>query len=93
MSELLKNLHVPLPQSVYGDLRSEARRAGRPVTQIAREAILRWIEERRRAQTEVELEAYVTRVAGSTDDLDPALESAGLEHLRESEPPKRKRRR
>lgn len=93
MSELTKNLHVPLPESIYGALRSEARKVGRPVTQVAREAIRRWLEARRKARIEQALEAYVDQVAGTRDDLDPDLEQAGLECLQDVERPRRKRHR
>ncbi len=44
----MKNLHVPLPESLYQRLRTEAARAKRPATDLAREAIDCWLAEQQR---------------------------------------------
>lgn len=93
MGEILKNLHIPLPADWYEALRVEARRQGRPATQLAREAIAAWLEERRREEVERELARYVAAVAGSCDDLDPTLERAAAAELMQPEVSTRRRRR
>ncbi len=76
----MKNLHVPLPESLYKRLRSEAKRVRRPATVLAREAIDSWLAEQRRASIHEAISAYAREVGGTRDDLDPDLEAAGIEH-------------
>ena len=80
-----KNLHVPLPPKLYRALRAAADRAGRPATQVAREAIVQWLQAERRRQEEDELRAYVADMAGTEHDLIGELEVASTEHLAASE--------
>jgi hypothetical protein len=77
----IHNLHVPLPEEVYGDLRAESERAAQPATVLVRQAIIAWLEERRRERTAKEIGAYARSVAGTADDLDVELERAGVENL------------
>jgi predicted DNA-binding protein len=77
----LRNLHVPLPGALHQRLRAAATRSGRPATTLAREAIEAWIREREREQISDHIAEYAAGVAGSTADLDPALERAGVDHL------------
>jgi predicted transcriptional regulator len=81
-----RNLHVPLPESLYRRLRLEAERTRRPATELAREAIDRWLVERQRAAVHDAIAVYAAARAGTTDDLDPMLEAAAIEHLAEREP-------
>jgi predicted transcriptional regulator len=90
MAEPMQNLHVPLPRSVYAELRSFAESTGRPATVIAREAIDRWLVEQRRTARRAAIAAYAAEHAGTKWDLDPQLERAAVEHLRRA-PRKRKR--
>src|SRR4051812_12925553 len=76
------NLHVPLPEPLYAELRAAARKAGRPATELAREAIDRWLAEQRRAARRAAIADYAASVAGTEADLDPHLERAAVEHLR-----------
>jgi predicted DNA-binding protein len=76
-----RNLHVPLPEGLHDRLRSEAARAGRPATVLAREAIEAWVEEREREAVHEAVVTYARAVAGSRADLDEHLEQAGIEHL------------
>jgi predicted DNA-binding protein len=80
-----KNLHVPLPEPLYRRLRAEAERTGRPATEIARDAIDRWLAEQRRATVHEAILSYARANAGSAADLDPELEAAAVEHLQDSE--------
>ncbi|HVQ77247.1 MAG TPA: hypothetical protein VMT79_17110 [Candidatus Binatia bacterium] len=75
----LRNFHLPLPEDTYEALRLEASRLRKPATVVAREAIEKWLEEQRRAVVREAIAAYAVQHAGSAVDLDPALESAGLE--------------
>jgi hypothetical protein len=85
----VRNFHFPFPEDVYAALREEAAALGRPATVIAREAIEAWLRERRRASVRESIAAYAAKHAGTTADLDPALEAAALELWR----PKRRWRR
>lgn len=77
----MKNLHVPLPQPLYRRLRAEAKRAQRPATALAREAIDLWLAQQYRAAVHEAISTYARRVAGTSDDLDAEMEAAGVEHL------------
>jgi hypothetical protein len=77
----MRNLHVPLPEPLYRRLRAESDRTRRAATEIAREAIERWLSEQRRIVTHAALSAYASESAGTGADLDPALEAAATEHL------------
>src|SRR5438128_818407 len=81
-----KNLHVPLPHSLYSRLRREAERTRRPATELAREAIDRWLEERRQQAIAEGIAEYARRFGGTAADLDEGLEAAGIEELQKLEP-------
>ena len=80
-----RNLHLPLPNQLYSQLRDEAGRLDRPITAVARQAIEEWLVQRRKAAVHDAIAAYVTEMTGTGVDLDPALEAASLEYLAESE--------
>lgn len=82
----MKNLHVPLPELLYRRLRGEAERARRPATDLAREAIDRWLAERERRELHDAVRAYARGKAGTRADLDGGLEAAAIEHLLRSDP-------
>ena len=77
----MKNLHVPLPQPLYRRLHAEAKRAQRPATVLAREAIDLWLAQQHRAAVHDAIASYARQVAGTSDDLDVDLEAASVEHL------------
>jgi hypothetical protein len=77
----MKNLHVPLPQPLYRRLRAEAKRAQRPTTVLAREAIDLWLAQQHRAAVHDAISSYARQVAGTSDDLDVELETASVEHM------------
>ncbi len=81
MPEAMKNFCVPLPESVHRSLEEEAKRAGRPATDLAREAIARWLAEVHRRKIHEEIARYAAEFAGTRADLDPLLEKAAAEHL------------
>ena len=81
----LKNLHVPLPEPLNRELRAEAKRSGQPATELAREAIRRLLEKRKREALHREIAGYATAVAGTEQDLDSDLEAASVEHLLDTE--------
>lgn len=90
----MKNLHVPLPGPVHAELRVAAERSGRPATELAREAIVRWLTEERRAARRAVVAEYAAAEAGTPADLDPLLERAAVQHLRSaSRTPSGKRKR
>ena len=75
----MKNFHLPLPEEVYTALREQAAALSRPATVIAREAIEFWLRERQRASVREAIAEYAAEHAGTTSDLDPALEAASLQ--------------
>ena len=77
----MRNLHVPLPEALYEKLKALAERAHRPATELAREAIDRWLAETHRAAIHEEIVRYASAVAGTGADIDPELEAAGIEHM------------
>jgi hypothetical protein len=77
----MKNFHLPLPERTYTQLRVAAERAQEPATVLAREAIESWLREQSRKARHEAIAAYATEMAGTKSDLDPDLESAGIEHL------------
>lgn len=77
----MKNFHLPLPEPTYALLRAAAERARVPATTLAREAIANWLVEQARKTRHDAIAAYAAEMAGTKLDLDPDLESAGIEHL------------
>ena len=77
----MKNLHVPLPEPLYRELRAEAERERRPATDLARQAISTLLAERRRKLVYEAIQKYAKEMAGTSADLDPDLEAAGIENL------------
>lgn len=78
----VKNFHLPLPEQIYTLLRAEAERTHVPATTLAREAIDSWLNDQARKAKHDAIAAYAAEMAGTDLDLDRALESAGIEHLR-----------
>ena len=77
----MKNFHLPLPEQTYTRLRAEAERTQVPATSLAREAIDWWLRQNMRGARHEAIAAYAAQVAGTKLDLDPDLESAGIDHL------------
>lgn len=77
----MKNFHVPLPADLYSKLRAAAQQHRRPATELAREAIEAWLEQRRREALHQAIAEYAKQTAGTEADLDPGLEEAAVEHL------------
>ena len=77
-----KNFHVPLSPETYDALREEADAMGVPATTIVREAVEGWIDEQRAKRVRDEIAAYAEEAAGTSADLDPALESAAAAELK-----------
>ncbi len=77
----MKNFHLPLPELTYAQLRAQAEKSQVPATALAREAIDHWLREQARAERYDAVASYAAAVAGTVLDLDPALESAAVDHL------------
>ncbi len=77
--EAVRNFHVPLPESIYHELKAESEQSQRSANALAREAIEQWLEARRRDRLDQAIREYVDAMAGSGADLDPDLEAASLE--------------
>jgi len=76
-----KPLRLLLPEALYTELRSAAREAGRPATRFAQELVRAGLDQWRRTRRRQEIAAYARQVAGSSEDLDPELERAGIKSL------------
>ena len=76
----MKNFHLPLSEQTYSRLRAEAERVQVPATALAREAIDFWLRRQLREARRQAIAAYAEEMAGTNLDLDPVLESAGIEH-------------
>lgn len=81
----LRNLHVPLSEKLYQQLREETHRQNKPATQLARQAIESWLSQQREAFLHGEIRRYAEQMAGTEADLDTALEAATIEHLLEED--------
>ena len=77
----MKNFHLPLPDETYAGLRTAAERSKLPATVLAREAIAWWLRQEARRIRHAEVAAYASEMAGTSLDLDPDMEAAGIEHL------------
>jgi hypothetical protein len=75
------NFHLPLTEELHQQLREEAAQSGQPATTLARAALARWLEERQRHRRHRQIVAFAEAQAGTSVDLDVALEQAGLEVL------------
>ena len=76
-----RNFHLPLPESVYRALQEEAAALKRPATVVARDAIEAWLRERRKSVLREAIATYALEHAGTSADIDPVLEKAGIEVL------------
>ena len=83
----MKNFHLPLPDQIYDELKSEAEaeRSRMPATSMARYAIQTWLAARKKAARRQAIAVYAAEMAGTEFDLDRALESATLDLLLENE--------
>ena len=79
MSDAIRNFHLPLPESLYAELKEEARKRQRPATAVARGAIAVWLRSVRRSEVSEATAAYATKHGRTEADLDEALEAAGIE--------------
>ena len=77
----MRNFHLPLQDETYARLRAAAERTQVPATSLAREAIELWLRQNMRRLRHEAIAAYAAQMAGTDLDLDPDLESAGIDHL------------
>lgn len=82
MGRATHNFHLPLPEEIHEMLREEAEHSGQPATTVAREALQDWLRRRRRERRHAEIARFASEHAGTSLDLDPELEQAGLEAIR-----------
>ena len=85
MSSATKNFHLPLSVGLYDELRDAAEANGQPATKLAQQLVKQGLEELRRAERRRQIADYASSVAGTVDDLDPAIEQAGLTVLRDGD--------
>ena len=67
---------MPLPESLYEDLKAEAAHSSRSANALAREAIAQWLDMQRRARVHREVLEYAVAMAGTAHDLDITFEAA-----------------
>lgn len=78
-----KKLNLPLPQEMHEALFAESREMGVPTTRLVRSVLEDWLGERRRTRRRAEVRRFAMECAGTALDLDPELESAATEELRQ----------
>jgi len=81
MTSATKNFHLPLPEALYDELKSAAREVDQPATRFAQAMMRAGLDDWRRARRRQEIAGYARQVAGSSEDLDPELERAGIQSL------------
>jgi hypothetical protein len=81
MAAATKTFRLLLPEALYTELRSAAREARRPTTRFAQELVRASLDQWRRERRRQEIAVYARQVAGSSEDLDPELERAGIQSL------------
>ena len=77
----MKNFHLPLPDETYTHLKAAAERSKVPATSLAREAIDCWLRQQLRIARHQAIASFAAETAGTSFDLDPDLEAAGVERL------------
>lgn len=77
----MRTFHLPLPDDLHEALRREAAAGQRPATEVARDALVAWLQARQRERVAHEIHRFALDEAGTDFDLDPELEQAGVEHL------------
>lgn len=80
-----KNFHVPLPDMIYSELMGLADELRIPATKLARNAIEIWLKERKKRALHKKITSYAAEMAGTSSDLDQALENAGIDFLLDEE--------
>ncbi len=68
------SFHVSLLPETYEALREEAEARGIPATRIVREAVEAWVDDQKAKRLRDEIAAYALEMAGTSADLDPALD-------------------
>lgn len=77
----MRNFHLPLSEEIYSDLRIQAEQLKRPATSIAREAIEDWLRQSRKLLRHQAITEFAREYGGTSLDLDPQLEAAGVEFM------------
>lgn len=86
-SKSTHKIQISLSDDLFDKLRTEAELAQRSTAEIILQAIDVWFRQKHDRKTSddlsAEIAAYVTENAGTEFDLDPTLETAGIECLLE----------
>lgn len=77
----MRTFHLPLPDDLHEALQREGTAEHRPATEILREALVGWLEVRRRQRLAAEIERFALAEAGGVLDIDPDLERASIDHV------------
>lgn len=76
-----KNLHVPLPPDLHGELLQVAERLGKTSTAVAREVIEEYLRRMQKQATDQAILDWAREAAGTEYDLDGDLEDATVEFI------------
>lgn len=79
-----KNFHLPLPEALYDELHGVAAAHDKPATRLAVELVEQGLAELRRRERSRQIATYAAAMAGASEDLDAALEAAGLDSIRDA---------
>lgn len=90
MKRAPKNFHLPIPDTLHRRLHAAAARLGAPATAVARQAIEDWLGENERMAVHEAVAEYARSMAGTSADLDQAIEEAAVEHLLAKRPKRSK---
>ena len=80
----MKTLELSLPDELHERLQRVAKETARSPKVVARHALILGLTVRDRRDRDRAILAYARRLARSPHDLDPDLESAGIECLQSS---------
>ncbi len=76
----MSNLLLSLPDEVEAGLKVQSERTNRPTDALALEAIELWLSKQAEQSGHAEISNYAKLHGGTSVDLDPAIESLGIEH-------------
>lgn len=83
----MKSVVLTLPDDVHTAVERAAQLERKAAPELIVDVVANWLATRATPDTERQLTEYVQVVAGTRDDLDPDLETAGIESLLENTQP------
>jgi len=83
----MKSVVLTLPDDVHTAVERAAQLERKAAPELIVDVVANWLATRATPDTERQLTEYVQVVAGTMDDIDPDLETAGIESLLENTQP------